>query len=196
MRRRLRRAAIIRGRAPSLSGAPVRLCSQGGAPSASREARCSFRFTVPLSLKKIIRKTPHLLRTPAVRNESTQAKATGNRPSSRFFAFAVGCGGVLSLKLAVQSSKCSRSAALARCSQYSASASSFQLLSGSYAALCRHNDAIARKRRTFSIPSSLSFFPPYFLFLHRSHYDYDSELIFTFPAAAKALGCDFRFGFA
>jgi hypothetical protein len=49
----------------------------------------------------------------------------------------------------------------------------------------------------FPFPSSLSFSPPYFLFLHRSHHDYHSELIFTFSAAAKArlVANYFRFGF-
>jgi len=38
----------------------------------------------------------------------------------------------------------------------------------------------------FPFPSSLSFFPTIFLFLHRSYYDYDSELISTVSAATKA----------
>jgi hypothetical protein len=46
-------------------------------------------------------------------------------------------------------------------------------------ALCRQSDAIARKRCTFPFQPPV-FFPPYFLFLRRSHYDYDSELILVF----------------
>jgi hypothetical protein len=51
----------------------------------------------------------------------------GRNPLS--FELAVCCG-IRLFELAVHSSKCSGRAALAMCSQYSASASNFQLLSG------------------------------------------------------------------
>jgi hypothetical protein len=132
-----------------------------------RDVRFGLLFRVPL--KKIIRRNAASATEASRSHESTQAKATGNRLSSLVIAFTVGCSCVWSLKLAVQSSKCSRSAALARCSQYSASASSSQLLSGWYAALCRHNDAIARKRRTVSIPILPVVFPTlFFIFASES----------------------------
>jgi hypothetical protein len=111
---------------------------------------------------------PNAQMSAILKNLSHEAHAaTGFHRTS--FALALGCGCVKSFELVAHSLKCSRSAALARCSQYSASASSFQLLSGWYAALCRHNDAIARKRRIVSIPSSPVVFPTlFFIFASES----------------------------